>query len=54
VQYEALLPKVSNRTSYQRVICAAGDETLVRPSSRSTNAILSFDQKLRFWRDILK
>lgn len=27
--------------------------TLVLPSSSPANAILSFDQKLRLWRDIL-
>jgi hypothetical protein len=54
VQFEALLSKVSSRTNYRRVIRAAGDEALVLPSSRSANAILSFDQKLRIWRDILK
>jgi G:T/U-mismatch repair DNA glycosylase len=36
------------------VIRAAGFETLVLPSSSPANAILSFDQKLRIWRDILK
>jgi hypoxanthine-DNA glycosylase len=35
------------------VIGAAGYATLVLPSSSPANAILSFDQKLRIWRDIL-
>ncbi|WP_250471922.1 DNA-deoxyinosine glycosylase [Caballeronia sp. GAFFF1] len=35
------------------VIAAAGYATLVLPSSSPANAILSFDQKLRIWRDIL-
>jgi hypoxanthine-DNA glycosylase len=35
------------------VIAAAGYETLVLPSSSPANAMLSFDQKLRLWRDIL-
>jgi hypoxanthine-DNA glycosylase len=35
------------------VIGAAGYATLVLPSSSAANAILSFDQKLRIWRDIL-
>jgi len=35
------------------VIGAAGFATLVLPSSSPANAILSFDQKLRLWRDIL-
>jgi hypoxanthine-DNA glycosylase len=35
------------------VIAAAGYSTLVLPSSSAANAILSFDQKLRIWRDIL-
>jgi G:T/U-mismatch repair DNA glycosylase len=35
------------------VIAAAGYTTLVLPSSSPANAMLSFDQKLRLWRDIL-
>jgi hypoxanthine-DNA glycosylase len=35
------------------VIGAAGYATLVLPSSSPANAMLSFDQKLRLWRDIL-
>ncbi|WJF91676.1 DNA-deoxyinosine glycosylase [Paraburkholderia bonniea] len=35
------------------VIAAAGYATLVLPSSSPANAILSFDQKLRLWRDLL-
>ncbi|KND56190.1 G:T/U mismatch-specific uracil/thymine DNA-glycosylase [Candidatus Paraburkholderia schumanniana] len=35
------------------VVGAAGYATLVLPSSSAANAILSFDQKLRLWRDIL-
>ncbi len=35
------------------VLSAAGYSTLVLPSSSAANAILSFDQKLRVWRDIL-
>jgi hypoxanthine-DNA glycosylase len=35
------------------VIAAAGYSTLILPSSSAANAILSFDQKLRIWRDIL-
>ncbi|SAL17818.1 2-hydroxyacid dehydrogenase [Caballeronia cordobensis] len=35
------------------VLAAAGYDTLVLPSSSAANAILSFDQKLRIWRDIL-
>jgi hypoxanthine-DNA glycosylase len=35
------------------VIAAAGYATLILPSSSAANAILSFDQKLRIWRDIL-
>jgi hypoxanthine-DNA glycosylase len=35
------------------VIGAAGYDTLVLPSSSPANAMLSFDQKLRLWRDIL-
>ncbi len=30
-----------------------GYATLILPSSSAANAILSFDQKLRIWRDIL-
>jgi hypoxanthine-DNA glycosylase len=44
--------KTSGR--FEPVIQAAGYETLVLPSSSPANAILSFDQKLRFWREILK
>jgi G:T/U-mismatch repair DNA glycosylase len=35
------------------VIREAGFETLVLPSSSPANAILTFDQKLRIWREIL-
>ncbi len=35
------------------VLSAASYSTLVLPSSSAANAILSFDQKLRVWRDIL-
>jgi hypoxanthine-DNA glycosylase len=42
--------KTSGR--FEPMIRAAGFETLVLPSSSPANAILSFDQKLRFWRDI--
>ncbi len=42
--------KTSGR--FEPVIRAAGFETLVLPSSSPANAILSFDQKLRIWRDI--
>ncbi|KND61836.1 G:T/U mismatch-specific uracil/thymine DNA-glycosylase [Candidatus Burkholderia verschuerenii] len=35
------------------VLAAAGYATLILPSSSAANAILSFDQKLRVWRDIL-
>lgn len=35
------------------VIGEAGYTTLVLPSSSPANAMLSFDQKLRLWRDIL-
>lgn len=38
---------------FATVIGAAGYATLVLPSSSAANAILSFDQKLRLWRDIL-
>jgi hypoxanthine-DNA glycosylase len=44
--------KTSGR--FEPIIQAAGYETLVLPSSSPANAILSFDQKLRFWREILK
>jgi hypoxanthine-DNA glycosylase len=43
--------KTSGR--FEPVIRAAGYATLVLPSSSPANAILSFDQKLRVWRDIL-
>ncbi|BAN22642.1 DNA-deoxyinosine glycosylase [Caballeronia insecticola] len=43
--------KTSGR--FAPVLGAAGYETLVLPSSSAANAILSFDQKLRIWRDIL-
>jgi hypoxanthine-DNA glycosylase len=43
--------KTSGR--FEPVIRAAGYATLVLPSSSPANAILSFDQKLRFWREIL-
>jgi hypoxanthine-DNA glycosylase len=35
------------------VIAEAGCQTLVLPSSSPANAMLSFDQKLRLWREIL-
>lgn len=35
------------------VIAEANHVTRVLPSSSPANAILSFDQKLRLWRDIL-
>lgn len=38
---------------FAEVIGAAGYATLVLPSSSPANAMLSFDQKLRLWRDIL-
>jgi hypoxanthine-DNA glycosylase len=38
---------------FEAVIGAAGYATLVLPSSSPANAMLSFDQKLRLWRDIL-
>ncbi|MEX3931001.1 DNA-deoxyinosine glycosylase [Paraburkholderia phymatum] len=38
---------------FATVIAAVGYETLVLPSSSPANAMLSFDQKLRLWRDIL-
>ncbi|WP_438395892.1 DNA-deoxyinosine glycosylase [Caballeronia sp. DA-9] len=44
--------KTSGR--FEPVIREAGYQTLVLPSSSPANAILSFDQKLRIWRDILK
>jgi hypoxanthine-DNA glycosylase len=51
-----LLRKVcfNGKTSgkFADVIGAAGYATLVLPSSSAANAILSFDQKLRIWRDI--
>ncbi|BBU27062.1 DNA-deoxyinosine glycosylase [Burkholderia sp. THE68] len=43
--------KTSGR--FAPVLSAAGYATLVLPSSSAANAILSFDQKLRIWRDIL-
>jgi hypoxanthine-DNA glycosylase len=43
--------KTSGR--FEPVIRAAGYATLVLPSSSPANAILSFDQKLRLWREIL-
>jgi hypoxanthine-DNA glycosylase len=43
--------KTSGR--FAPVLAAAGYATRVLPSSSPANAILSFDQKLRFWRDIL-
>lgn len=44
--------KTSGR--FEPVIRAAGFETLILPSSSPANAILSFDQKLRIWRDIIQ
>ncbi|KMQ80865.1 G:T/U mismatch-specific uracil/thymine DNA-glycosylase [Candidatus Burkholderia pumila] len=43
--------KTSGR--FESVIAAAGYATLVLPSSSVANVILSLDQKLRIWRDIL-
>jgi hypoxanthine-DNA glycosylase len=43
--------KTSGR--FEPVIREAGFETLVLPSSSPANAILTFDQKLRIWREIL-
>jgi hypoxanthine-DNA glycosylase len=43
--------KTSGR--FAPVIGAAGYATRVLPSSSAANAMLSFDQKLRLWRDIL-
>ncbi len=37
---------------FAEVIAAAGYETLVLPSSSPANAMLSFEQKLAFWRAI--
>jgi G:T/U-mismatch repair DNA glycosylase len=39
--------------NFAPVIAEAGYITLVLPSSSPANAMLSFDQKLRLWRDIL-
>jgi hypoxanthine-DNA glycosylase len=38
---------------FEPVIRAAGYETWVLPSSSPANAMLSYEQKLRIWRDIL-
>ncbi|MDR5833395.1 DNA-deoxyinosine glycosylase [Caballeronia sp. LZ034LL] len=43
--------KTSGR--FAPVIGAAGYATRVLPSSSAANAMLSFDQKLRLWRDLL-
>ncbi|GAB5100451.1 DNA-deoxyinosine glycosylase [Caballeronia sp. HLA56] len=43
--------KTSGR--FEAQASAAGYATLVLPSSSAANAMLSFDQKLRVWRDIL-
>ncbi|VXB73543.1 Hypoxanthine DNA glycosylase [Burkholderia sp. 8Y] len=58
--FHARFPKLrkvcfNGKTSgkFAPVIAAAGYATLVLPSSSPANAILSFDQKLRIWRDIL-
>jgi hypoxanthine-DNA glycosylase len=56
-EYAPALKKVcfNGKTAgrFAPVIAAAGYETLVLPSSSPANAMLSFDQKLRLWRDIL-
>ncbi|ACC71288.1 DNA-deoxyinosine glycosylase [Paraburkholderia phymatum] len=56
-EYAPLLKKVcfNGKTAgrFAPIIAAAGYQTLVLPSSSPANAILSFDQKLRLWRDIL-
>jgi double-stranded uracil-DNA glycosylase len=36
------------------VIGAAGYDTLVLPSSSPANAMLSFEQKLVFWRAVIE
>ncbi|AQG98094.1 DNA-deoxyinosine glycosylase [Burkholderia sp. KK1] len=58
--FHARFPKLrrvcfNGKTSgkFAPVLAAAGYDTLVLPSSSAANAILSFDQKLRIWRDIL-
>ncbi|OAJ51306.1 DNA-deoxyinosine glycosylase [Paraburkholderia ginsengiterrae] len=56
-EHAPLLKKVcfNGKTAgrFAEVIGAAGYATLVLPSSSPANAMLSFDQKLRLWRDIL-
>jgi len=56
-EYAPLLRKVcfNGKTAgrFAPVIGEAGYQTLVLPSSSPANAMLSFDQKLRLWRDIL-
>jgi hypoxanthine-DNA glycosylase len=56
-EYAPTLAKVcfNGKTAgrFAAVIGAAGYATLVLPSSSPANAMLSFDQKLRLWRDIL-
>ncbi|MEC5407014.1 DNA-deoxyinosine glycosylase [Paraburkholderia sp. MPAMCS5] len=56
-EHAPLLKKVcfNGKTAgrFAPVIGAAGYATLVLPSSSPANAMLSFDQKLRMWRDIL-
>jgi hypoxanthine-DNA glycosylase len=57
-EYAPALKKVcfNGKTAgrFAPVIAAAGYETLVLPSSSPANAMLSFDQKLHIWNDILK
>ncbi|MFM0518146.1 MULTISPECIES: DNA-deoxyinosine glycosylase [Caballeronia] len=59
-QFRTRFPKLhkvcfNGKTSgkFAPILSAAGYATLVLPSSSAANAILSFDQKLRIWRDIL-
>jgi hypoxanthine-DNA glycosylase len=56
-EHAPLLKKVcfNGKTAgrFAPVIGAAGYATVVLPSSSPANAMLSFDQKLRLWRDIL-
>ncbi|GJH08854.1 DNA-deoxyinosine glycosylase [Caballeronia novacaledonica] len=59
-QFHTRFPKLrkvcfNGKTSgkFAPILSAAGYATLVLPSSSAANAILSFDQKLRIWRDIL-
>ncbi|MGE8508465.1 MAG: DNA-deoxyinosine glycosylase [Paraburkholderia terricola] len=56
-EHAPLLKKVcfNGKTAgrFAPVIGAAGYATVMLPSSSPANAMLSFDQKLRLWRDIL-